>query len=247
VNEGESDPGTGVRPPDPAAPATDAEPAAWWPQPQPDGAGEAPPPQFGAPEQEPAEPAEPAKKPMNPVLEIVLILAAALGLWYVTNGWVVKPYRIPSASMEPTLNVGDRVLVNRFIYRLHDPRRGDIVVFHPPGRGDSAIKNAKTEASVYYIKRIIGLPGETIMGRDGHVEICKAPSVGCYVLKEPYLTQAATASDFGPVQIPKGRYFMMGDNRAISDDSRDWGTLPRGYIIGEAFATYWPLDRLRTL
>ena len=249
MNEGEPDPVTGVQPPDPPTPQTDGQPAGWWPGA--DGAAPPSPSDFDTaepvPAEQPAEPAPPAKKPMNPVLEIVLILVAALGLWYITNGWVVKPYRIPSASMEPTLNVGDRVLVNRFIYRFHDPRRGDIIVFHPPGRGDEAIRNANTEASVYYIKRIVGLPGETIMGRDGHVEICTAPSVGCHVLNEPYLHQKATASDFGPIQIPQGRYFMMGDNRAISDDSRDWGTLPRSYIIGKAFATYWPLDRLRTL
>jgi signal peptidase I len=247
VNEGEPDPGTGVRPPDPATPEPDGRSQSWWPDTHQAGAPVTPPPAAPAAEPEPSPPAPPAKKQMNPVLEIVLILAAALGLWYVTNGWVVKPYRIPSASMEPTLDIGDRVLVNRFIYRLHDPHRGDIVVFHPPGRGDQAIKGADTEASVYYIKRIIGLPGETIMGHDGQVEICKAPSTDCRALKEPYLTQRATASDFGPVRIPKGQYFMMGDNRAISDDSRDWGTLPRGFIIGEAFATYWPLDRLRTL
>jgi signal peptidase I len=184
---------------------------------------------------------------MNPVLELVLILAAALGLWYVTNGWIVKPYRIPSASMEPTLQSGDRVLVNRFIYRFHDPRRGDIIVFHPPGSGDQAIAGASTEASVYFIKRIIGLPGETVEGRNGHVEICAKPNVGCHILNEPYLTQAAAPTNFGPIRIAPGHYFMMGDNRAISDDSRDWGTLPRSYIIGKAFATYWPLNRIRTL
>jgi len=247
VNEGEPDPVTGLRPPDPATPETDGQPAGWWPGADPAAPPPAPPDVDAPPAPAPAEPVPPAKKPMNPVLEIVLILAAALGLWYVTNGWVVKPYRIPSASMEPTLNVGDRVLVNRFIYRLHDPRRGDIIVFHPPGRGDEAVRNANTEASVYYIKRIVGLPGETIEGRNGHIEICEAPSQDCRALNEPYLHQKATASDFGPIQIPQGRYFMMGDNRAISDDSRDWGTLPRGYIIGKAFATYWPLDRLRTL
>jgi signal peptidase I len=187
------------------------------------------------------------KRAMNPVLELLLILAAALGLWYVTNGWIVKPYRIPSSSMEPTLQIGDRVLVSRFTYRLHDPRRGDIIVFHPPGQGDQAIAGATTEASVYFIKRIIGLPGETIEGRNHRVLICRAPNVDCRALNEPYLHQAAAATDFGPVRIPQGRYFVMGDNRSISDDSRIWGTLPRSYIIGEAFATYWPLDRLGTL
>ena len=124
---------------------------------------------FPLPEPEQAPPVQPpAKRQMNPVLELVLILAAALGLWYVTNGWIVKPYRIPSASMEPTLQSGDRVLVNRFIYRFHDPRRGDIIVFHPPGTGDQAIAGAKTEASVYFIKRIVGRAGETVEGRYGH-------------------------------------------------------------------------------
>jgi signal peptidase I len=180
-------------------------------------------------------------------LELALILLAALGLWWVANGWIVKPYRIPSASMEPTLRDGDRVLVARFVYHLHDPRRGDIIVFHPPGVGDQAIRDAKTEASVYFIKRIVGLPGETVEGRNHHILICSAPSVGCHVLNEPYLTQAAVSAPFGPVRVPAGQYFMMGDNRVVSDDSRTWGTLPRSYIIGEAFATYWPPDRLRTL
>jgi signal peptidase I len=206
------------------------------------------PPQPEADEESgPPIPPPPSRRQINPVLELGLILLAALGLWWVANGWIVKPYRIPSASMEPTLRDGDRVLVARFIYHFHDPRRGDVIVFHPPGNGDSAILGAKTEASVYFIKRIIGLPGETVEGRRHHVLICTAPSVGCHVLNEPYLTQAAVAAPFGPVTVPQGQYFMMGDNRAVSDDSRMWGTLPRSYIIGEAFATYWPPDRLRTL
>ncbi|MDX6494132.1 MAG: signal peptidase [Gaiellales bacterium] len=195
----------------------------------------------------PPIPPPPSRRQINPVLELALILLAALGLWWVANGWIVKPYRIPSASMEPTLRDGDRVLVARFVYHFHDPRRGDIIVFHPPGAGDQAIRNAKTEASVYFIKRIVGLPGETVEGRNHHILICKAPRVGCHVLNEPYLTQAAVSTPFPPVTVPAGQYFMMGDNRVVSDDSRTWGTLPRAYIIGEAFATYWPPDRLRTL
>jgi signal peptidase I len=177
----------------------------------------------------------------------VLIVAAAFALWYVIDGWVVKPYRIPSASMEPTLQQGDRVLVSRFIYRLHDPHRGDVIVFHPPGVGPNAVRGSKTEASVYFIKRVIGLPGETVQGREGQVQICKAPNVGCTFLHEPYLAQQHVVGDFGPITVPRDSYFVMGDNRADSDDSRDWGTLPHRNIIGEAFATYWPLDRLRTV
>jgi signal peptidase I len=203
---------------------------------------------LGPPPEQPP-PGEPpkAKRHVNPLLELVLILAAAFGLWYVVNGWVVKPYRIPSASMEPTLTAGDRVLVSRFVYHLHDPRRGDIVVFHPPGDGDIARAGADHPASVYFIKRVIGLPGETVQSVAGRVQVCQAPGVDCRTLKEPYLAKQRSTGTFGPIPVPAGCYFMMGDNRADSDDSRDWGVLPRSYIIGEAFSTYWPLDRLRLL
>ena len=204
------------------------------------------PPPASEPAEQPA-PEQPGRRGINPILELVLIIAAAFALWYVIDGWVVKPYRIPSASMEPTLQKGDRVLVSRFTYRLHDPRRGDVIVFHPPGVGDNPVRGATTPASVYFIKRVIGLPGETVEGRHGQVEVCDAPGVGCQFLREPYLAQQKVVGDFGPITVPAGHYFVMGDNRADSDDSRDWGTVPHGYIIGEAFATYWPLDRLRRL
>jgi signal peptidase I len=206
---------------------------------------EPPEPPAGPPDPPADPPAPPPKRKLHPLGELVLVLAAAFGIWYVTNGWVVKPYQIPSSSMVPTLQVGDRVLVSRFVYRLHDPRRGDIVVFHPPGQGDVPERGATTEASVYFIKRIIGLPGETIQGRGGHVQICH--QTVCHDLSEPYLKSSVKIGDFGPVQIPQGDYFMMGDNRGDSDDSRDWGVLPRANIVGEAFATYWPLDRIHIL
>src|SRR5439155_7634276 len=104
--------------------------------------------------------AAPPSRRVNPFVELIVILLAAFALWYVIDGWVVKPYRIPSASMEPTLQEGDRVLVARFVYHLHDPRRGDVVVFHPPGTGGTVERGASSEASVYFIKRVIGLPGE---------------------------------------------------------------------------------------
>src|SRR2546430_15480682 len=100
--------------------------------------------------------------PYTTLFRSIVILAVAFGLAYGVQAWVVKPYRIPTGSMEPTLDVGDRVLVNRLVYRFHGPHRGDIIVFHPPGRGESAVRAAKSEASVTYIKRVIGLPGETI-------------------------------------------------------------------------------------
>jgi signal peptidase I len=182
----------------------------------------------------------------NPLVELVLILAVAFGLAYVIQAYVVRPYKIPSASMEPTLEVGDMVLVNRFIYHFENPHRGDIIVFHPPGVGDEAVKGDTTEASVNYIKRVVGLPGETVQILHGQVLICQRPHVGCYVLHEPYLDQAENqdTGNFGPYVVPQGDYFVMGDNRDDSLDSRFWGPVPRRNIIGEAFLIYWPLDRL---
>ena len=154
MNPAEPDPAAGGAPLD-RVPAEASQPASETPP----AATEA----FPLPEPEQAPPAQPpAKRQMNPVLELVLILAAALGLWYVTNGWIVKPYRIPSASMEPTLQSGDRVLVNRFIYRFHDPRRGDIIVFHPPGTGDEAIAGAKHRG-----QRLLHQAHRRAAGRDG--------------------------------------------------------------------------------
>jgi signal peptidase I len=189
----------------------------------------------------------PAKRRrVNPFVELVLILGVAFGLAYVVQGWVVKPYRIPSVSMEPTLHVGDMVLVNRFIYRLHGPRRGDVIVFHPPGVGETPERGARTEASVNFIKRVVGLPGETVAVRRGGVVVCRTPRVDCQRLVEPYV-QSHNYQNFGPVRVPAGDYFVMGDNRVNSDDSRVWGPLPRRNIIGEAFLVYWPLDRIGTL
>ena len=217
---------------------------------------EPPPPSGeGEPEAEQAEEAEraeepkkPAKAGINPFIELILILAVAFGLAYLVQGWVVKPYRIPSVSMEPTLKVGDMVLVNRFIYRIHPPHRGDVIVFHPPGVGQTPIRGARTEASVNFIKRVIGLPGETIQIVKGTTLICRAPHRGCFALHEPYVMAHRYPSDnYGPYTIPEGDYFVMGDNRGNSDDSRVWGPLPRRNIIGEAFLIYWPLDRIGTL
>ena len=133
----------------------------------------------------PPPPAAPKRSGANPFIELIVILAVAFGLAYVVQAWVVKPYRIPTGSMEPTLDVGDRVLVNRLVYHFHGPHRGDIIVFHPPGHGNTAVRGARTEASVTYIKRVIGLPGETIQLTRGIVTVCKPA--------EPELPRAARA------------------------------------------------------
>ena len=148
--------------------------------------------------------------------------------------------------MEPTLHcaqpaVGcearfsDRVLANRFLYRLRDPRRGEIIVFKTPPAAQ-----VKCGAGGTFVKRLIGLPGDVVelrlRGGDGYVYINGKP------LKEPYIEKArrAAAQAFGPVRVKPGNYFMMGDNRSQSCDSRMWGTVPRANLIGKVFATYWP-------
>jgi signal peptidase I len=179
----------------------------------------------------------------NPIVDLVITLIAAVAIAYGVQRWVVKPYRIPSQSMERTLHVGDRVLAVRFLYRFHDPHRGDIIVFHPNGIGNTALPGTHV-ASVTYIKRLIGMPGDWVQATNGHVQICKGPNnEACKTLNEPYVS--STQIKFGPIHVPAGHYFMMGDNREFSDDSRDWGSITKQQIIGRAFMIYWPPTRIR--
>jgi len=195
---------------------------------------------------------------------LVVIVALALGLALAIQAWIVKPYQIPSESMEPTLDVGQRVLVNRFIYHFTDPAIGNIVVFHPPAGADSGAECGVTingrqpnevgescpqptagESSQNFIKRIVALPGDTLSVKDGHPVVN-----GVEKKDEPYITPCGDAPACNlpkTITIPPDHYFMMGDNRGASDDSRFWGPVPRSWIIGEAFATYWPPDRIGTL
>jgi signal peptidase I len=158
---------------------------------------------------------------------------------------VAKPFRIPSASMETTLNcarpadgclasVSDRVLVDRVTYRFRDPHRGDIVVFNVPD-----LARQRCGMGGVFVKRLIGLPGEVLEERRGYVYINGRK------LNEPYVRpERRDSSSFHELKIGTGHYFMMGDNRASSCDSRVWLTVPRANIIGKVFATYWPPDRI---
>jgi signal peptidase I len=188
--------------------------------------------------------------------ELVLIVAVALGLALGIQAFLVKPYRIPSESMVPTLAVGQRVLVNRLGHRFGDPDIGDIVVFHPPtgsqtdtcgdrGRDPRAACDRPTpgEADVNFIKRVVAGPGDRIRIVQGHVIRNGKPE------RDPYVVNGCTTTEPGcnlPVEItiPAGHWFMMGDNRGDSDDSRFWGPVADKSIIGGAFATYWPPNRL---
>jgi signal peptidase I len=185
----------------------------------------------------------------------VLIVVVAVGLALLIQAFLVKPYRIPSASMEPTLAIGQRVLVNRLGHRFGDPHIGDIEVFHPPvgaersgGQqcgaqppdGQVCMKETPSEASTTFIKRVVAGPGDRIHVAGGHV------FRNGKLVSEPYIRPCTgSGCDFPQdVTVPAGHWFMMGDNRGDSDDSRYWGPVPRDWLIGEAFATYWPPKRI---
>ncbi|HET9460572.1 MAG TPA: signal peptidase I [Gaiellaceae bacterium] len=179
------------------------------------------------------------------IVTIVGAVAIVLGI----KAYGINPYRIPSSSMEATLHCArpaagcesrfsDRVLANRFIYHFRDPRRGEIVVFETPPRTKAACNAGGT-----FVKRIIGLPGETVQIR------LRRGAAFVFIdgrrLEEPYIEH--DRRDIGPedkYKVPAGSYFMMGDNRSQSCDSRQWGSVPRENLIGPVFMTYWPPQRI---
>ena len=189
------------------------------------------------------------------LLELIVIVAIAIGLALLIQAFLLKPYRIPSESMEPTLDVGQRVLVSRFNYHFSDPDKLDVVVFHPPKGADSNTCGAEKSPdqacpkptaerdSVNFIKRIVAGPGDTLSIREGHAIVNGKRQ------KDDFTRPCApgTCNFPRPIKIPPGHFFMMGDNRGASDDSRFWGPVPEKWIIGQAFFTYWPPDRIGIL
>ncbi|MCL6440340.1 MAG: signal peptidase I [Thermoleophilum sp.] len=191
-------------------------------------------------------------------VELIVVVGLALGLAFLIQAFLVKPFRIPSESMEPTLDVGQRVLVERVTYRFSDPHRGDIVVFKPPRGADPDVSSCGVphpedspcprptprHSSTNYIKRVVGLPGERLKVIGGHVYINGRR------LREPWARIdpgcASTCTLPREITIPRGYYFMMGDNRGASADSREWGPVPKRWMIGKAFFTYWPPNRVGT-
>jgi len=195
--------------------------------------------------------------PWRRVADWVVTLAVAIGFVLAFEAEVAKPYRIPSASMENTLLCGkpadgctgstsDRVLVNRLAYTFGSPQRGQIVVFHAPPRANLCEAG---DGGTVFVKRLIGLPGETVREDDRGFIWIKRPRTATWTkLGEPYLSRAVRLDDttyFGHSwKVPAGEYFMLGDNRAGSCDSRTWGAVPRSTLIGPVIFTYWPPGRI---
>jgi signal peptidase I len=192
-------------------------------------------------------------------LELVLTVAAALVLALLVEAFVVKPYRIPSGSMEPTLKIDQRILVNRLGADFGSPKIGDIVVFHPPAdyatcadaRQGAAAEGAPAaqacdlaqhaESSVTFVKRVVGLPGDRLRIVNGHVIRNGQREPDGYTIP---CGSSSVCNFRGTIVVPRNDFYMMGDNRPDSDDSRFWGPVPKAWIIGQAFFTYWPPDRV---
>lgn len=201
-----------------------------------------------------------AKSTGNSLFELAAIVAIAVLLALGIQAFLVKPYKIPSGSMRPTLIEGQRVLVNRIGMRINGPHIGEIVVFHPPkyareqkcgpthyevSYGGAACDQTDPEESgENFIKRVVAGPGDVISIREGHVYRNGKREPDSYIAP----CEGARECDFPTsIKIPAGHWFMMGDNRGESDDSRFWGPVPTAWVIGGAFLTYWPPDRIGTL
>ena len=165
----------------------------------------------------------------------IVVVAIALSVAFLVRGFLLAHFVVDGTSMATTLAEGDRVFVNKLSYRLHDPNRGDVVVLHQI--------NGRTERDL--IKRVIALPGETVEMVDCVVRITEVGAATPRVLDEPYLdpevvTPDRCGSQFGPEVVPDGEVFVMGDNRAGSQDSRALGTIPEEDLVGRAFVVFWP-------
>lgn len=176
-------------------------------------------------------------------IEWIAVVVGAVLVALLVKTFLVQAFRIPSESMDPTLITGDRVLVNKLSYRLHDVNRGDVVVFDRPKNLPGGPDDPKD-----LIKRVIGLPGDTVTARDGQVY------VNGRKLDEPYLpagTSTVTLRDQYSlekgIKVPEGEVLVMGDNRSNSQDGRVFGPIPESSIVGRAFVIMWPFSRIGTL
>jgi signal peptidase I len=186
-------------------------------------------------------------QPWRTIVDWFVTIAVAVAFVLAFQAEVAKPYRIPSPSMEPTLNCAkpveycegrfsDRVIANRLAYRFLDPERGDIVVFKAPATADRC---GLGDGDSAFVKRIIGLPEEVVSERDGVIHINGDRLI------EPYVTPSRRGHENGDWRrVAPGHYFVLGDNRMRSCDSRTWGTVPRSSLIGPVTLTYWPPERV---
>jgi len=186
-------------------------------------------------------------QPWRSVVDWVVTIVLAVVFVLAFEAEVAKPYRIPSSSMEPTLHCAepgpeclgrfnDRVIANRLAFRFSDPKRGQIVVFKTP---PTAAQCGAGDGGTTFVKRLIGLPGDRVSERAGHVYINGKE------LNEPYVDPALRDDETASwPRVAPNHYFFLGDDRTHSCDSRTWGTVPRSSLVGPVIATYWPPSRI---
>ncbi|MDA8388336.1 MAG: signal peptidase I, partial [Nitrospiraceae bacterium] len=183
------------------------------------------------------------------VLEYAEAIVTALILALFIRAYVVQAFKIPSGSMEPTLLVGDHILVNKFVYGTTIPFTHDrVLVVRRPQRGDVIVFRYPRNPSRDFIKRVVGVPGDVITGKDKMVYIDGKRAPDSFTMHVDSDVQPASLDprdNFGPIVVPPGEYFVMGDNRDESYDSRYWGFVPRQNILGEAFLIYWSWNGIK--
>lgn len=174
------------------------------------------------------------KQRPNIWIETIQTVGLSVLMAFGIRQFVAEARVVPTGSMQPTVEINDRVFIEKLSYRFQDPERGDIIVFQAPQK---ALDAAQSKTKDAYLKRLIGLPGETIEVRDGKVYVDGT------VLHEDYI-KAPPAYTWGPHVVPEGEYLVLGDNRNGSSDGHVWGFLPEETIIGKATARFWPPNRI---
>lgn len=166
--------------------------------------------------------------------ETIRVVIVSLILIFVVRSFVIQPFFVKGSSMEPNFEDGDYLIVNEIGYRLEKPKRGDVIIFRYPN-----------DTSEYFIKRIVGLPGETIQIENGEVKIFNAENPDGFILDESvYLADSVVTTGSDLEELGDTEYYVLGDNRGASSDSRRWGILDKNYIIGKAWVRAWPFDSM---
>lgn len=177
----------------------------------------------------------PQEKKNSFLKEFIIPLVIGLIVVYLLRFFIFGLYYVPSGSMIPNLEINDHVFATKFSYQIHDPERYDVIVFNYP------IEYKENKKEVRYVKRLMGLPNETIEIRNNKIYI------NGKVIDDPFRASDTDMSDFGPITIGENEFFMMGDNRNHSNDSRFWGTVPRDLLIGKVQMIYWPISRIGSM
>ncbi len=170
------------------------------------------------------------------IREYVESIIIALVLALVVRTFVVQAFKIPTGSMRPTLLEGDRILVNKFLYRFKEPERGDVIVFKYP-------EDPKRD----FIKRLVGKSEDSVLIQNGRIRVNGEELTTDSFGERQYYNEAPFGREGEPQKVPKDHFFVLGDNSASSRDSRFWGFVPERHLVGKAFLVYWPLHRIRRI